>query len=389
MLQDLLAQSQVDGAIRPNFCRAPKGFFDAKKSCLSLSAFENGGKEASPSGGRGVGVEKWDIALSEFLRPEANAPDDRKSLGLIQITAETPWSAAAESAARRLGFRPIELIPNLYSASYPSIAYALPLVRPSDGAPIVALPGDAAPRDAKLGMRFLIETEARWESTESPKRLAPLFWSFHANWLDDPDLADRIETKLRQFEGADLKPVAVSDYVATVDDFALCEVTPIGPALWRVSKLGSIHNFRFDAADKLELDLSRSDGVLGARRHGHSLFISVDSARTEAVIAMRDAAPPPQGIVGLEDSRWSVFNLERQQCGWTFSAAGFGAGDFTWYDVPAGSYDLLATLGNGKAWSATTQTDANHRLSFSIPLQTRGRADFTVRCNAHSSAPAP
>ncbi len=388
MLGDLLAQSQVNGAIRPNFCRAPKGFFEGKKSCLALSDFEEGGKEAPPSGRRGVGVEKWDVALSDLLRPGANAPDNRNSLGLIQVTSETPWSAAAETAAQRLGVRPIELIPNLTSTSYPSIAYVVPLTRPSAGGPIVALPGDAASRDAKMGMRFLVETEARLESTENPERLAPLFWRFHANWLDDPDLAERIETKLRQFESADVKPVAVSDYGATVDDFAHCEVTPIGPALWRVSKLGSLHNFRFDAADKLELDLSRSDGVLGARRHGHSLYISVNSARTEAVIAMRDAAPPP-GIVGLEDSRWSVFNLQRQPCGWTFSAAGFGAGDFNWYDVPAGYYNLSTTAENGKAWSTTIQTDASHRLTFSIPLQTRGRTDYTVRCNSQSAAPAP
>ena len=364
LLEELLRLPQIEGAVRTEFCQPNKTLFTAKKACLSLSA----------PGQDGSVLQSLHMA------------DKGARIGLIQLLSSEAWSDAAARAAQRMRLRPIQEVFSRYSASYPSVAYVAPLALGGLASPIVLLPGDARSARTAQSMEDFIEMATTSEKTERPRRLAPLFWHFQLKILADPDVKDLIERKLQQFESADLHMISIREYVDMVNDFANCEVEQLGPKLWRVSKLGAVHTFRFDNAEGLVLDLARSEGVLGARREGISLYISIDAAKDEARIALGDTASPAPSLAGLHDSGWSVSNLQRGQCGWTYLAAGFGRGEFTWYDIPAGRYDVSATGEHRESWRASAQTNALHHLHFSAPWTSSMPVQFTVRCESNVSS---
>ena len=366
LLEDLLKQPQIEGAIRPEFCPTGNAIFVAKKACLSLTAPERN---------------------ANVLRPPGLAENGAR-IGLLQLVSSEDGADAAIEAARRAGLQPIQEIFSRYTANYPSVAYLAPLARGTPASPIVLLPGEAWSPQAVQTMEDFIEMTGTSEKTEAPRRLAPLFWHFQLRSLADPDAEQLIEGSLKKFESAQLIKVSVRDYVALVEGFVNCEIARLGPNTWRVSKLGALHTFRIDDAAELSLDLAHSDGVLGVRRDGTSLLITIDAAKDEALIALQNAAVPSPSVPGLLGSGWRVSHLQRESCGWTFQAAGFGGGDFTWYDVPAGRYEVSATETQGQSWRASAEADSTHLLHFSNPLTFNAPVQFTVRCQSNAS-PVP
>jgi hypothetical protein len=360
----LLRLRQIEGAFRPNFCEGKK-VLGANKACLPLPAFEKDGRAMLSRG---------------------NDAGDR--IGLIQLTSSEAWSATAARAALRAGLRPIQEATSRYSAPNPSVAYVAPLARDALAAPVALLPGDVWSPRTTQGMQVFLDMETTAANTENPRRLAPLFWRFQLNALTDPDTRDLIGQRLAQFETDELTPVAVGAFAAMVADFANCEIIALSEKSWRVKKLGAVRTFRLDDAGRADVDFSRSVGVVGARRRVDALYITIDAARDEATIALRDAETPAPRPVALRDSRWTVAHLERGLCGWTFVAGGFGPGDFTWRNVTAGRYDVTATAPDGENWSGSALADASGQLHFSAPLPSRENIRFTVRCAPGASREA-
>jgi hypothetical protein len=141
---------------------------------------------------------------------------------------------------------------------------------------------------------------------------------------------------------------------------------------------------RFDDADQLALDVSRSEGVLGSTYHGSSLYIALDPAHARSVVTLRDRAkseaerlqsemPPPS----LVDSRWQLSGLTRNGCDFEVTAQGYGPGDMTWQTTPRRTFRVSAVRDASVLSEDTRAADENGLLRIRIepsaiePLQVR------------------
>src|SRR5690606_27647829 len=123
--------------------------------------------------------------------------------------------------------------------------------------------------------------------------------------------------------------------------FFSTDITQIGKLAWAISDRDGLNTIRFDDAPGLQPDIGASEGVIGSTRHGNSLYVALDPGISTAVIALRPTrspatAPAAEALrtASLKESRWQLSSLQREACGLSLQAEGFGAGEFTWEELP-------------------------------------------------------
>ena len=211
-------------------------------------------------------------------------------------------------------------------------------------------------------MEDFIEMSGTSEKTGDAARLAPLFWHFQLRSLADPDAEQLIESTLKQFKSAELTKISVRDYVDIVDGFANLETARLGPRIWRVSKSGAAYvpNPRRER----EFSISPIATACSALAVTEIRCSSPSTRRGTTRSSRCGTRRRTPNLVGLQDSGWRVSHLARGACGWTFDATGFGPGDFTWYNAPAGRYEVSARGEHGEDWRAPAEADSGRRCIF-------------------------
>src|SRR5262249_55368577 len=136
---------------------------------------------------------------------------------------------------------------------------------------------------------------------------------------------------------ASITPITASHYAAIADGFFSTEVTALGEASWLIQHRGSLQTLRFDDTGDLAVDFSRSVGVLGQRRKGNSLYVALDEAHDDVVVAL-GAETAEASAPHLVDGRWTFRDLRRRECGFTVMAKGYGTGQMTWGGLKPGLY---------------------------------------------------
>jgi polysaccharide biosynthesis protein PelA len=258
-----------------------------------------------------------------------------------------PFEAALR-AARVAGVRNLNGGDSRFDADYPSKLYVSPLAR-MVGAErqIYAVNsnentytnGWTGPFDA---FKTLTST---LDNTELPRRLKGFNLYYHSFSATKQAGLDAVEQHLQRARVSPLAPIAASHYADIAEGFFSAVITPIAPDRWQVSKRGGLQTVRFDRADGLNVDYPASTGVIGANRHAGALYVTLDSAVGDAVVALAKRARA-QSQPHLIDSRWVISQLVRAPCNVRAQAQGFGDGGMTWAGLAPGRYTVVA-LRNG------------------------------------------
>jgi hypothetical protein len=90
---------------------------------------------------------------------------------------------------------------------------------------------------------------------------------------------------------------------------------------------GELQTVRFDGAEAVMLDLASSSGVLGQARLGDALYVALDPAVENPVVALQPVGtePAPTDHPYLIDSRWQIWDLKRTSCGSLFGLRVLGS----------------------------------------------------------------
>jgi hypothetical protein len=177
-----------------------------------------------------------------------------------------------------------------------------------------------------------------FKNTETPIRIRPMNLYFHMySGERQPGLAallGNIEYVRRQ----EMIPIHASLFAGMVNGFYTLEFFPEGDERWRISGRGSLQTIRMDEATLKAVDFSRSIGVIGQRHFQGSLYVYLDAAVQEPIVALRAEsrfwAEPETAVPYLIDSRWPVWNLRHTEDSLTFTTQGFGEGEMRW-QIPA------------------------------------------------------
>lgn len=212
-------------------------------------------------------------------------------------------------------------------------------------------------------------------ATGAPLRLKPFEVSFSAGSLVEFGRRQAVYDLLGQARSEELLPVWPSTYVAMVAGLAAAEVVVLGPMRWRIEERGSLATVRFDRSEGLALDLGASEGVLGARRNGATLYVSLDPANAAPVVALmraggRTGVSGSPDAISIEASRWLVSEFERGACDARLAARGFGAGDMVLVGPPGRAVRVEMAKGaapDRPVFWATIVADEDGRIPVSLP----------------------
>jgi hypothetical protein len=319
------------------------------------------------------------IAAAEDMAPEGKH-------GTLYL-----WSGGAEpfegaiARTRRLGLRNLNGGDSRYDADYPSISYLAPISRLA-GAERQIYAGNANDyiyiTDGHGRDHGFLHLEATVNATENPLRLKPINVYYHMFAGERAAQLAGVRHHLDAARQALLTPIAASHYAAIADGFFSTEMLALGDTSWLIRNRGALQTVRFDNAADIAVDFSRSVGVLGQRKKGTSLYVALDEAHDEVIVALgpdtsdtADSSAPH-----LIDGRWTFRDMRRHECGFTVMAKGYGTGQMTWGGLKPGVYHVSVRDSKETVWDDVTEVGDDGRLALTADADAMNPLEIDVAC---------
>lgn len=151
--------------------------------------------------------------------------------------------------------------------------------------------------------------------------------------------------------------------------FATARLERTGTGTWQVLDRGALQTLRFDDADHLRLDWTRSDGVLGAGRVNGALYISLDPDAATPVVAVTNLPWELPPFATLVESRWAVSGLVRDIETAAMDVQGYGPGDMVWSVEPYSEWELRFTPKGGATLRYRAVVGDDGLLAFALPAK--------------------
>jgi len=123
--------------------------------------------------------------------------------------------------------------------------------------------------------------------------------------------------------------------------------------------------------------------VLGQRKKGSTLYVALDEAYDEVIVALgpdagetADASAPY-----LVDGRWTFRDMRRRECGFTVMAKGFGTGQMTWGGLKPGSYHVAVRDSQDAVWDDDAEVGDDGRLALTADADAMNPLEIDVTCS--------
>ena len=288
-----------------------------------------------------------DLEVKGALEVARSLAPSGKPVALYLWSGDTRPFEAAVRVARAAGVRNLNGGDARLDADFPSIKYLPPIARPvGEERQIYALNSNENTytnnwRGPYDGQARLTET---WDNTDAPRRLKGMNLYYHMYSGTRDDSLATVKALLERVRASQVHPVSASHYAEIADSFYDVEIAKAGPLRWRVTRRGALQTMRFDDAGSLYVDMRQSQGVLGFTHHAGALYVTLDEAVPDALIALTSSKPEPRRLERplLVESRWTISKLKVGNCGFEADAKGYGAGQMTWIGVRPGRYTITA-----------------------------------------------
>lgn len=304
---------------------------------------------------------------------EQFAPQGKK-VEIIQWSGNTHPSEEAMATIQQLGLQNINGGDSRFDKEYPSFTWVAPLAR--EVGPYHQVYSSNSNEntytdlwtDRFFGFLHLVRT---LENTEIPWRMKPINIYYHMYSGEKLPGYIALRSNLEYVRQQELTPITTSHFSRIVQGFFSTRMELLAEKQWRISQRGALQTIRFDHATHWAVDWSRSTGVVGQRHQYGSLYIALDDAHPEAVVALTahpladqfPAAPAPY----LVEGRWRVWNLKQDGgSAFSFTAQGFGTGTMNWWVPHLGSYQVMLRHANG-GWQGEFMANSEHLLTLKLP----------------------
>ena len=363
------------------------------RKAVAQSGLESEALQAASSGRSRVHVRDPFSLNSEIFaaadQTSAVAPAGKRARLYTWTGDAKPFGKAVE-ATRLAGLRNMNGGGARFDSNYPSISYVTPIARQAGSERQIysVSAGDSSFADTANGsLGGFAKLSETFDATETPRRLKGAHLHYHIYAAKKQASLSAVKRHLDWARSARLAPVTASDYAAIADGFFTTRIDKTGPMQWSVTARDGLQTLRFDNADALSVNVAESQGVIGSTLYQGSLYVALDASVPEALIALQSAA---EGIAissatpsaQLEQASWKVRDLKRAGCGFSFTAQGFGAGQFEWKDLDPAAYHIAAASKDGPVWGATAAAGHEGRLLFEIPVYAVEPLTINVSCTS-------
>jgi polysaccharide biosynthesis protein PelA len=296
------------------------------------------------------------------------APPGKKPM-LYQWSGDARPFEAAVRMTRNLGVKNINGGDGRLDYRYPSLTYLPPIARVvGKERQIYAVNSNDYTYFEESGQdHAFLMLEETLRNTEWPMRLRGFNLYYHMYVGERLAYVNAVRHFLGLAERGPYIPIHASHYAGIADSFFSAEIWTEGSNRWSIRDRGEIETIRLDRTPETALDLAESIGVLGMTAHGESLYIALDPAVDQPVLALRSAdQEAPARLPYLKESRWRLSSLAVEPSHLAFVAAGFGPGQMTWQGLLPGRYRLSAGRAGKLIWQSHADADADGRMSLTI-----------------------
>jgi hypothetical protein len=306
-----------------------------------------------------------------------------------------PFEAAVR-ATREAGVRNLNGGDSRLDSIYPSVAY-VPALSRSVGAErqIYAVNsnentytnGWTGPFDA---FKTLAET---LDNTERPRRLKGFNLYYHSYSASRPDSLAAVVDHLDRARREPLTPITASHYAGIAEGFFSARIVALGNGRWRIRDRGELATMRFDDGDEVEIDYVASRGIVGHSRHAGALYVALDPAVDQPVLAIQGAGSARASRAReparprLVESRWPISNVTVGACAIAARAQGFGLGDMTWAGLQPGAQLVSATRGRSVLWERVVAASPGGIASFRIEADAIDGIELRIACAGPAAEP--
>lgn len=311
-------------------------------------------------------------ALDYFTRL---APTGKRAV-LVQWSGDTSPFEAALAAVRKAGGVNMNGGDARFDADFPSITGLPPIGLPVGAERQIYAAGSNENTYTDLwtsrfyGYRNLVNT---MRHAGDPIRLKPFNVYYHMYSGQKAASLNALVSVLTAARGQELAPVAASTYARIAEGFYTARFEPLEDGRrWRVRDRGALNTLRFDRASASAVDFARSTGVLGQRHSQGSLYVALDPAVAEPVVALaeidRADRDPPASLPYLVEGRWAFSALAGEGQGFRVAATGYGEGAMVWRVPRPGPWTITAERDGTVLWTGSATADEDGRLALTVPV---------------------
>jgi hypothetical protein len=296
-----------------------------------------------------------------------------KNVEIVQWSGDTLPFEAALAAVRSAGLRNLNGGDTRFDREYQSYGWVSPLSRQVGKQRQIYASNSNENTYTNLwterffGFKYLIRTV---DNTEAPIRLKPHNVYYHMYSGEKLSSLLAVMENYSYARTKEIAPVAASRYAAIADGFFSAEVVRLDEDRWMVRNRGSLSTIRFDHATLRAVDFSRSEGVVGQRHYQGSLYVALDSARGQPIIALQSSDTPgrfPDSPTPyLVHGRWEVSHFELQRNAFSFRGQGFGKGELLWRMPLKGTFRIRVEESGGAVWEQLGRTNDESVLHLNL-----------------------
>lgn len=324
------------------------------------------------------------LKIAQSLAPQG------KTAKLYQWSGDTSPFEQAIRATRLAGVRNINGGDSRLDREYPSVAYVPPISRTvgSERQIYAANSNENTYTNDWTGPYYgFFMLEETLKNTDRPRRLKPFNLYYHMYSGEKPSALSAIRHFLDLARKERLIPVPASEYAAIADDFFATRIEQIDALAWAITDRGALQTVRFDDAEQLGVDITKSEGVIGATRHNGTLYVALDRVVDRAIVHLAerkvsDAQPMDTKMrPQLLDSRWRLSALSGDACRFSMSGEGYGEGDMRFTTTPGRRFDVAVRRGGETLSSLTAQADPTGELHMKLAADAREPVDIAFACH--------
>ena len=238
-----------------------------------------------------------------------------------------------------------------FDPEYPSVLFVYPLGRKPGGyiQPYASMNAENSYtdewKDRFYGFQYL---PATIRNTESPRRLKPIALYYHSYTGEYGASLQAVKKNIAWIKKQSLIAIDVQRYCEIVKGFYSAQIEQDG-SLWKISNRKGLQTFRLDKTGK-KVDLSQSVGVIGYKEYQGSLYVYLDAAVEEPIIAISESVL--NDLPYLIDSSWEIWDLQRNAAIVQFKTKGWGKLSMRW-QTPHGIMSVERDLPNNQVHEIT------------------------------------
>ncbi len=195
------------------------------------------------------------------------------------------------------------------------------------------------------------------KNTGEPIRVKPMCVYYHSFSGQFEASVNAILSNLEYVRSQSPISIQASRFCEIAEGFYSVKINKMGNSKWKIQDRKGLQTLRFDDARNMQIDVSRSVGVLGYVHSQDVLYVYLDAAVKEPIITTlnQEGSSTPY----LVDSSWEIWDLRRENNALHFHTKGWGKLQMKWYMPQPGTYSISHATVSGRSILLEATTESN------------------------------